>query len=325
MTATSPRVSIGMPVFNGEPYLAQSIEAMLNQTFPDFELILSDNGSEDGTEEICRHYAAKDKRVRYIRQEVNRGAAWNHNTVFHLASGEYFKWHCHDDLCAPDFLEKCVAVLDREPSVVLCYSQFARIDDHGKLIETKTFGWTPIASSPVSGIATAHERFRTLIHRRNACEEIYGLMRRRVAAETQLIGAYTQSDDNFLAELALRGKFHEIPEPLLRYRLHTEKSTEAYRSRWQRMAWFDPAAAGRRSIPFVRQFREYLLLIARAPVPLTERAECYFYTLEWAWRFRRWLREDVHEVVFLGMFVPFLKRHAPWTRPMWHAVKRMMP
>lgn len=323
MTSNKPRVSIGMPVFNGERYLAQSLESMLSQTFSDFELIISDNGSQDGTEEICRHYAAKDKRIRYFRQETNRGAAWNHNTVFRLTSGEYFKWHCHDDLCDATFLEKCIAVLDREPSVVLCYSQFARIDDQGKLIETKMLGWDPIGSSPVSGLVSPGERFRTLIYRRNACEEIYGLMRRWVAEETQLIGGYTQSDDNFLAELALRGEFHEIPELLLRYRLHPEKSTEAYRSRLQRMIWFDPAAAGRFSIPFARQFREYLILIGRAPLPLMERAHCYLHTLGWAWRFRQWLREDLHEVVFLGVVVPFLKKHAPWTRPMWHAVKRI--
>jgi glycosyltransferase involved in cell wall biosynthesis len=324
MTPNKPRVSIGMPVYNGAVYLAQSIESILAQTFQDFELIISDNGSRDRTEDICRSYAAQDGRIRYFCQETNRGAAWNHNKVFHLSSGEYFKWHCHDDLCDPTFLEKCVAVLDREPSVVLCYSQFARIDGQGRLLKTTTFGWTPIASSPVSGIARSHERFRIVIHRRSTCEEIYGLMRRQVAKETQLIGGYTQSDDNFLAELALRGEFYEIPEPLFRYRLHPEKSTETYRSRLQRMAWFDPAAAGRMSIPFVRQFREYLLLIGRAPLPMTEQTICYVHTVGWAWRFRRWLREDLHEVVFLGAIVPFLKKRAPWTRPMWHAVKRIM-
>lgn len=324
MTSGKPRVSIGMPVYNGEVYLRQSIESILAQTFQDFELIISDNGSSDRTEEICRAYAARDGRIRYYGESVNRGAAWNHNRVFELSRGEYFKWHCHDDLCDPTFLEKCVGVLDRDPSVVLCYSQFARIDQQGKLIEGTTFGWSPIASSPVSGIAVAHERFRTVIRRRNACEEIYGLMRRQAAEETRLIGAYTQSDDNFLAELALRGKFHEIPEPLFRYRLHPKKSTEAYRSRLQRMAWFDPREAQRLSVPFLRQFREYLLLIHRAPLPTAERARCYAHTVRWAWSFRGCLREDLHEVFFLGAVVPFLKEHAPWTRPMWHAVRKII-
>lgn len=324
MFSKTPRVSVGMPVYNAERYLAQAIESILSQTFVDFALVISDNGSTDRTEEICRAYVGRDKRIRYVRQAVNRGAAWNYNAVFRLSSGKYFKWHCHDDLCEPTFLEKCVAVLDRKSSVVLCYSQFARIDDQGKLIKASAFGWSPIASSPVSGIGTAHERFRALIHRRNTCEEIYGVMRRAVVEETRLIGSYTQSDDNFLAELALRGEFHEIPEPLLRYRLHVDKSTEAYRSRSQRMAWFDPAATGRLNIPFLRQFQEYLSLIGRAPLAFTDRAHCYVHILVWAWRFRHWLREDLHEIVFLETMVPFLKRFAPWTRPMWHAVKRTM-
>ncbi len=323
MTSIKPRVSIGMPVYNGEQYVATSIESMLAQTFPDFELIISDNASIDRTEQICRRYAAQDRRIHYFRQQTNCGAAWNHNFVFAQSGGEYFKWQCHDDLCDPTFLEKCIAVLDREPSVVLCFPQFARIDGLGNLLQGRTLGWNPIESSPLSKIERPHERFFTLIHRRNACEEIYGLMRASIARQTKLIGGYTQSDDNFLAEMALRGKFEEVPEPLFRYRLHPEKSTEAYRSRLQRMAWFDPATAGRIHIPFFRQFREYLFLIARAPLPMRERLHCYLHTLGWAWRFRRWLREDVHEVLFLGALVPFLKKRAPWTRPMWHAIKRI--
>ena len=324
MIPKEPRVSVGIPVYNGQAYLSLSIGSILAQTFRDFELVISDNGSRDRTEEICRSYAAQDGRIRYFRQDANRGAAWNHNFVFAKSSGEYFKWQCHDDLCDPTFLEKCVAVLDRDPSVVLCYSQFERIDHQGKRVAGKTCGWEPISPSLLSGIEAAHERFRALLHRRNACEEIYGLMRRRVAAQTRLIGGYTQSDDNFLAELALRGKFHEIPELLFSYRLHPEKSTEAHRSRLQRMAWFDPSAARRLNIPFVRQFREYLMLIHRAPLPAAERRYCYLHTLGWAWTFRRWLREDLHEAIFLEALLPFLKRHAPWTRPMWHAVKKMM-
>jgi glycosyltransferase involved in cell wall biosynthesis len=324
-SSNAPRVSVGMPVYNGERYLAQSIEAILNQTFRNLELIISDNCSDDRTEQICRSYAARDSRVRYFRQDVNRGAAWNHNVVFELSSAEYFKWQTDDDECDPTLLEKCVAVLERDPSVVLCYSQFGRITGDGSLVQNATFGWSAIASSPASAIERAHERFRTVIHRRNTCEEIYGVMRASTARETKLIGGYTQSDDNFLAEIALRGKFYEIREVLFFYRLHPQKSTEAYRSRLQRMAWFDPTAAGRLTIPFLRQFREYLSLIRKAPLPARERLLCYLHTFGWAWAFRHWLREDLHEVVFLRTLVPFFKKYAAWTRPMWHALKRIVP
>jgi glycosyltransferase involved in cell wall biosynthesis len=324
MADRAPRVSVGLPVYNGRLFVAEAIESILSQTFEDIELVISDNASTDGTAQICQQFASRDTRVRYYRSDQNRGAAWNHNRVFELSRGEYFKWHTDDDLCHPTFVEKCVKVLDREPGVVLCYSQFVRITPEGKRIEGTTFGWKPLDSSPVSGIREVHERFRALTRRRNACEEIYGVMRASAARETHLIGGYTQSDDNFLAELALRGAFHEIPEPLFYYRLHSQKSTEAHRSRLQRMAWFDPAAHGL-SIPFVRQLREYLLLVGRARLPLKERIYCYLHTLRWAWAFRGWFWGDLHEVVFLGMLVPFLKRRAAWTRPMWHAVKKIMP
>lgn len=319
------RVSIGMPVFNGEKFVAQAIESILAQTFSDLELIISDNGSHDHTAEICRSYAARDERVRYFRQEVNQGAAWNHNFVFNNASGEYFKWQCHDDLCDPTFIEKCVEVLDQDPSAVLCYSQFLRIDELGKALAAEAHGWKPIGSSSVTGVTTAHERFRTLIHRRDACEEIYGVMRSAIAKQTRLVGAYSQSDDNFLAELALRGSFCEVPEPLFLYRLHPENSTKTYASRLARMAWFDPKSARRLNLPFVRQFWEYLLLIDRAPVSFKQRAYCYAHTFGWAWKFRHWLREDFHEAVFLSTIVPFFKKHAAWTRGVWRAVKKAMP
>src|SRR2546426_6424374 len=117
------RVSIGLPVFNCDPLLRQAVDSLLTQTYSDFELVISDNASTDGTEAICREYAAKDHRVRYYRGERNRGAVWNWNRVFELSGGEYFKWAAHDDLCAPDYVERCVEVLDRDPSVVLCYAE----------------------------------------------------------------------------------------------------------------------------------------------------------------------------------------------------------
>jgi glycosyltransferase involved in cell wall biosynthesis len=79
MYQCAPRVSIGMPVYNGEPYLTRALDALLAQSFTDFELIISDNASTDATETICREYAARDRRIRYYRCNENHGAAWNFN------------------------------------------------------------------------------------------------------------------------------------------------------------------------------------------------------------------------------------------------------
>ena len=137
MNQNTPRVSVGMPVYNGERFVAQAIELILSQTFRDFELIISDNASTDATERICREYAERDGRIRYYRSEKNCGAAWNNNHLVHLARGEYFKWQCHDDYCDPTFIEKCLAGIRGDRSVVLCYPQFVRVDEQGRRLQVQ--------------------------------------------------------------------------------------------------------------------------------------------------------------------------------------------
>ena len=129
-----PRVSIGMPVYNGENFLAEALDSMLAQTFVDFELIISDNASTDRTKAICRDYAARDRRIRYHRVDDNQGATWNFNHTFELARGEYFKWAAHDDLCDPTFVARCVEVLDSDPTVICCHTQTRHIDIHGNIL-----------------------------------------------------------------------------------------------------------------------------------------------------------------------------------------------
>ena len=104
MVSASPRLSVGLPVYNGETYIGQSIESLLGQSYEDFELIISDNASTDSTADICRHYGKQDPRIRYVRQPRNIGLSPNHNFVVQQARGEYFKWAAADDLCAPTFL-----------------------------------------------------------------------------------------------------------------------------------------------------------------------------------------------------------------------------
>jgi glycosyltransferase involved in cell wall biosynthesis len=101
-----------MPVFNGGAYLRESLDSILGQSFGDFDLVISDNASTDGTEDICRGYSALDRRIRYIRQPRNLGATANYNTVFGEARGKYFKWASSNDKCCPGFFEKCIRVLE---------------------------------------------------------------------------------------------------------------------------------------------------------------------------------------------------------------------
>src|SRR5262245_52172325 len=165
-----PRVSIGLPVFNGELYVEEALNSLLSQSFSDYELIISDNASTDSTPDICERYAARDPRIRFYRNDQNRGLAWNCNRVFQLSTGEYFKWAHHDDLCKPDFILRCVDVLDAKPSVVLCYSDVILIDEHGKELKHYEDSGRVISSLP-------HERFRNLLETVGLSNHMFGLIR----------------------------------------------------------------------------------------------------------------------------------------------------
>ena len=127
----APRLSIELAVYNGENYLAESLDALLGQSYENFELIISDNASTDYTADICRRYEKQDSRIRYVRQPRNIGLAPNHNFVFKQARGELFKWASHDDLYARALLKRCVDALDENPHVVLAHSWTALVDDSG--------------------------------------------------------------------------------------------------------------------------------------------------------------------------------------------------
>jgi glycosyltransferase involved in cell wall biosynthesis len=265
-----PRVSVGLAVYNGEKYLAQAIDSILAQSFTDIELVISDNASTDRTEEICGRYLAKDPRIRYFRNETNIGGANNENRTFLLSNGEYFRWAADDDVCAPALIDKCVEVLDRDPSVVLCYSMITEIDENGDPLRTM--------SQPKGVSQEPHERFRDLARNDHKCEATYGLMRAEVLRKTRLQKNYTDSDRTLLAELSLYGRFFEIQEPLFYKRYHQRNTYVSMRAR---MAWFNPALKGKIVFPFWMQFFDYLTVIKRAPLPMQEKARCYASMIRW--------------------------------------------
>ena len=99
-----PKVSVGMPAYNSARWIDSSIRSILEQSFTDLELIISDNASTDGTYELCMQFAKQDPRIRVLRNERNVGANRNYLAVLSAARGEYFKWAASSDLCAPTFI-----------------------------------------------------------------------------------------------------------------------------------------------------------------------------------------------------------------------------
>ena len=288
---TAPRVSIGVPVFNGEKYLRQCLDALLGQTFADFEIILCDNGSTDGTERICREFASRDARIRYFRNTENVGAGRNYNRTFELSRGQYFKWAAHDDVCAPRFLEACVRELDSNPDAVLAFPKMVDIDDDGKPLGVRNISHIPRWER--GAYARAHQRFRNLLRTDYTVEEIFGVIRSEVLRRTDLIRNYTDSDRTLLVQLGLHGKCVEVPELLFYHRLHAGMSTRAYAQWQERAGWFDPAKAGRPVYPLWSQFFRYLRIVAVAPITLADMAICYFWMVNWLRRRRKELVAEV--------------------------------
>lgn len=286
MTTTTPRVTIGLPIYNGQNYLAETMDSVLAQTYTDFELIICDNASTDGTEAICRAYAAQDGRIRYARNEENIGASANYNRVFEMGRGAYFKWAAHDDLLAPTFLARCVEVLDHNPDVVLAYTQAKAIDDKGNVV--KVYPGKRYFNSPVP-----RRRFYEFVLDPHPVVAVFGLMRREVLGRTRLIGKYAGSDRPLLSELSLLGKFYEVPEHLFFYRFHEEQSWGGNKSAQAQQAWYDPRRTGRITFPQWRLLREHFRSIERSPVGLKDRVSCYLYMGYWMVKNRRRLGNNL--------------------------------
>jgi glycosyltransferase involved in cell wall biosynthesis len=273
-----------MPVYNGDRFLREALDSVLAQTFEDFELIISDNASTDRTQEICQAYAAQDQRIRYYRNEENLGAAWNYNRVFELSTGEYFKWAAHDDLCMPEYLERCVEVLDRHPTVVLCYPKTTIIDEHGQQVENYFDSLNLRSPKPHERYAHFHNRYRSGAK----CNAILGVMRASTLGMTPLIGSYVSSDRILLGELALRGQFYEIPEHLFLRRDHPQASVRANPRSEERAAWFDPSSRGKLQLLRCRWFFEQLLSIKRVQMSWYEKTHCYAQLGRWVlWNWER--------------------------------------
>jgi glycosyltransferase involved in cell wall biosynthesis len=281
ITATGPRVSIGLPVYNGENYLADTLDSILTQTFHDFELIISDNASSDATEAICRKYAERDPRIRYVRNAENLGAAKNYNRAFQLARGAYFKWNGHDDPLAPTFLERCVEVLDRDPEIVLAFARIRAIDAGGEEHELGALTARTFAPRPQLGSAQAHVRFYHTVVADHPQGAIFGLIRRNVLARTPLIGSYRSSDLPLLGELALHGRFHQIPEILQDRRFHPQQGRYIYNTKQLREEWFDPSRSHKRTHPHLRLLQEHVNAIRRAAPDSRSRTLCYGYMAMW--------------------------------------------
>ncbi|MFV0316436.1 MAG: glycosyltransferase family 2 protein [Microthrixaceae bacterium] len=277
----SPPISIGLPVRNGAEYLAEALGDLRSQTFADFELLVSDNGSDDATEEIGRDAASEDPRVTYVRQPQNLGAAANYNFVFEQTTGEYFRWASHDDRCAPTHLEACLRAHTDSGGASLVYPRTLLIDDSGCEIG-------PYDDNLDLPWPSARRRLVTFTLNWQLCNAIMGLVRREAAARTRLIDTFVSSDVVTLAELAMQGPIIEVPDRLFLRRIHPGSAMQGGNT--EVATWLDPNArpgtrfAETSTLPLLYQT---LLSISRnTALPVPERV----WLAAWvsgAWAYRR--------------------------------------
>ena len=265
------RVSVGLPVYNGERYLRQSLDSLVNQTHGDLEIILSDNASTDTTPDICREYAARDPRIRYFRQDTNRGGAFNHNFVVAQATAPYFRLFSSDDWLLPTCLEKCAGALDENPEVVLAWTETTMIDEDDRPM--------PYRSDQPFDNRSPSTRLASLLVPVGTdsllawCAPHLGVARREIFAATFPMLPYGGSDHVITVKLALHGPWIRIDEPLFNRRQHDDNSSTGVTIH-EMARWMDPAGRPGRSLPNVRRRLGYLQGILEIPMSPSERLRC---------------------------------------------------
>ena len=292
---TTPfRVSIGFPVFNGEPFIRKAIESHLAQTYGDFELIISDNASTDNTAVICAEYARLDKRVRVVRQAVNCGVNQNHMRAFSMARGEYFRWAAADDIPSTDLLAHAVSVLDRDTAIVTYVPDTANIDEANTSTRRLERSLNLRSVSPVERAASVLSNSYQMVF-------LQGLMRRSTLLSTSCRWNYFGWDFILLLELALRGQICNVEGPLLYRRLHGGSAALSTRKISEVRKWIDPTVRSRILLPHWKWAWERVRAVLRCPLPVHDRVKL----LALVGRHARWDRAALKRDVVMAVKLLF--------------------
>ena len=273
MSATkTPRVSVGMPAYNSEGTIESAVNCILSQTFTDLELVIVDNASTDGTVAVCEAYAARDSRVRVVRNPVNLGVNPNYRKVAGLALGKYFKWHSTNDLLDADYLAQCVAVLDARPDVVLAFGR------------TVIFQSDPETGSTYDDRMNAEDedplvRFRRTTDLLRLNNAINGVIRHETLMRTSVHPNYLSSDNIVLSELALEGKIVLVPATRFFRRMDKSSATALQSTSTVRLAHY-PTRKFAQLFQSWRFVSGYMLAVIRSDLPFGKRMRGLFYCLQ---------------------------------------------
>lgn len=279
-----PTISIGLPVYNGENFLEHALRSLQAQTFEDFEVVISDNASTDGTGDIAAGIAAEDARFRYLRNERNLGANPNYNRTFALARGRYFRWHAHDDICDAKYLERCHDVLAQDPTAVLVHTRTSYIDRNGDPLVPMSRGFldpdgyierlgTDEEAPAMLGDPRPHVRLDAIVNKMSVFFDVFGLARVDDLRRTLLLPSFYGADKVFLAELAVQGRLVRLDEDGFSRRCHAHASTRSA-SLKDLASWSDASRGGADFYPAL-MVRGYLAAVRHADLSPADRRRCY--------------------------------------------------
>lgn len=261
-----PVVSIGVPVYNGGRHLEQALNSLCAQTFPDLEIIISDNASTDDTQAICRKFLDADRRIRYLRQPRNIGAPRNFSSLVREARGQYFKWASAHDYCSEIFVEKCLEALQNDPSAVLSFGMTRLVADETG-VTTEYDGDIEVLDEKPS------DRFRRVCRSLQLNNAQCGLLRLDVLRKTGLDRPYQGGDLVLMAELALYGGFKRVPSAVF-FRRMGARSLSARLSAAELRHFIDPIAGTKAHSEHWRRHVDLIGAILHAPIALGEKLAC---------------------------------------------------
>lgn len=284
---SAPRITVGLPVYNGQKYLEAAIESHLAQSFGDFELVISDNGSTDATGEICGRYAQLDARVKYLKSPINRGILWNHRRVLEPVdpSTPYFRWAGADDILEPGLLAAMVEVLDTRPEIEAVMPATKNIDEEGTVIRTMERSLN--LESP-----DVFERARQILLANYQHVIAYGLLRAPSLRRMRTGPHYIGWDPVFIWELALRGPVFQLVEPALLRRFH-RGSISRVKTVKEMRKWVEPGTSAGMNFPHWAWAYERTRSLLATPMNLGEKLRITMFLMRTTLWQRQQLARDI--------------------------------
>lgn len=213
-----PVVTVGIPVFNGDKFLHKRLDSILSQSFKNFQIIISDNASQDKTQEICEEYARKDSRILYTRQESNMGALKNFQFVLDNAESEFFVWAAVDDIWDENFLSKNIAILQSRDEVVGSVSNVKPYGNNDKKVQNQSLlkkKLIPKGPSEMHSISGAFEQRIRFYLKNSSCSVIYAVFRTDELKKGFITKLFLGNDWAINLSMLKFGDIHVVNEDLL--------------------------------------------------------------------------------------------------------------